>query len=336
MTSTRLALVLAGVTGAVLAPTALPAATAAPGPAAPAAATTTARSTAATAATASKPPKVYAVVAEANGREYLRLVNPASGRVTATLASVKAPREGYFKDIDLAPDGSVYASTYDSSLPEAYRTRLRRYTTKGVQNLQPYILSVKVAPNGKTLATTALSPDGDRDGYALEALRISTLKGTKVRDLMTHKVPVWKKPSPYAGHPAVNAGGSYVAGWLPKGNLAVGTGCCDSGWSWIASSTRANQSKTIPPRHALVGTFGTRVIGYKGNSVLQVWNDDDYVAWARWGTARNYKGKIAGRAGANSFLRDDAVARRYGATPLNISPTTFPYKGNGTVKLASL
>ena len=84
------------------------------------------------------------------------------------------------------------------------------------------------------------------------------------------------------------------------------------------------------------GTFGTRIIGYKGASVLQAWNDDDYTAWARWGTARNYNGKLAGRLGNAPYRRYDALARRYGATPLTISPTTYPYTGGGTVEMASL
>ncbi|GMA38622.1 hypothetical protein [Mobilicoccus caccae] len=318
MTTTRRSLIAAGLGAAVLAATAtgMPAA-AAPAPAAAAS-------------------SVYAAVTKANGREYLRLIDTRSGRVTATLASVKPPAEGYFKDIDLAPDGSVHAVTHDATLPDSYRTRLRRYTTKGAVALQPYILTVKVAPNGKTLATTSLSPDGDGDGYGLETLRISSLKGIKLRDLMTSKAPVWKKGTPYAGSPTINAGGTSVLGWLPGGNLAVDWGCCDSGASWIASSTRTNQSTTLPPRRTLMGTFGTTIIGYKGASVLQLHRDDDYQPLIRWGTATSYTGKIVGRPGSVDWARLDAVARKYGATPIRISPKTYPYRGAGSVVQASL
>ena len=50
--------------------------------------------------------------------------------------------------------------------------------------------TVHLQQDGKTLATTALSPDGDGDGFGLEALRVSNLKGIKIRDLMTQKVGV--------------------------------------------------------------------------------------------------------------------------------------------------
>lgn len=286
--------------------------------------------------TAAAASRVYAAVTKSNGREYLRLVDTKTGRVTATLASVKPPPFGYFKDIDLAPDGSVYAVTHDGSLPSSYQTRLRRYTTKGSTPLQQYILTVKVAPDGKTLATTALSPDGDGDGYGLESLRISSLKGTKMRDLMTDKVGVWPKGSPYAGHPAVSAGGTRVLGWLPGGNLAVDWGCCDGGGSWISSSTRKNQSTSMPPNRMLRGTFGTTIIGYKGASVLQLQMDEDHRPVVRWGTAKNYQGKIVARPGSVDWNRVEALARKHGATPLRPSPKTFPYRGAGSVLQASL
>lgn len=287
---------------------------------------------------AASQPKVYAAVTATGGREYLRLIDTRSGRVTATLASVKAPATGYFHDIDLAPDGSVYAVTHDSSLPDSYRTRLRRYTAKGAQALQPYILTVKVAPDGKTLATTALSPDGDGDGFGLEALRVSNLKGIKIRDLMTWKVGVWPKGTPNVtpGSPAINAGGTRVLGWLSAGSIAVDWGCCDSGASWITSTTRANQGSRFPARRALKGTFGTTIIGSKGASVLQVHMDDDYQPVVRWGTAKNYLGKVVGRPGRVDWDGLDALARKYGATPLRPSPKTFPYRGAGKVLQASL
>lgn len=282
-------------------------------------------------------PAVYAAVTAGGGREYLRLVDTRTGRVTATLASAKAPARGYFLDIDLAPDGSVYAVTHDASLHPSYQTRLRRYTTKGAQALQPYILTVKVAPDGKTLATTALSPDGDGDGFGLEALRVSNLKGIKIRDLMTQKVGVWKKGTPNVtpGSPALNAGGTRVLGWLPGGNIAVDWGCCDSGASWVVSSTRANQSSAIPPRRALSGTWGTTIVGYKGASVLQLHMDDDYRTLVRWGTTKNYYGKVVGRPATIDWNLKNDLARKYGATPLRPSPKTFPYRGPGKVLQAS-
>lgn len=296
-------------------------------------------SAAPTATTAASASKVYAAVAKAGGREYLRLVDTRSGRVTKTLGSGKVTVFGhYFYDIDLAPDGSVYAVTADSSLKNSYQTRLRRYTGKGVQNLQPYITTVKVAPDGRSLATTALSPDGDGDGYALEALRTATLKGVKVRDLMTWKVPVWGKGTFSPGSPVVNAGGTRVLGWLPGSRLAVDWSCCDSGSSWIVPTNRKNQATTLPPRNirTLEGTAGTTIIGYKGRSVLQIQSDDDHIGRVRWGTSTNYLGKIVGNAGENFYDRGYEIARKYGATPLRISPRTYPYKGAGTVTQASL
>lgn len=343
---TRRALLAAALGAATVAATALTA-IAAPTPTAPQGTTTKVTALKATvpaplrspAPAAAATPSVYAAVTAANGREYLRLVETSTGRVTATLASVKAPRGGYFGDIDLAPDGSVYAVTHDSSLPNSYQTRLRRYTTKGSTALQPYILTVKVAPDGKTLATTAMSPDGDGDGYGLESLRISRLNGTKLRDLMTSKFGVWAKGTPNVtpGSPAVSAGGTRVLGWLPGGNLAVDWGCCDSGASWIVSSTRANQSSTLPPRRStLKGTFGTTIIGYKGASVLQLHSDDNYRPLIRWGTAKNYRGQIVARPNSVDWDRLDALARKHGATPLRPSPKTYPYRGAGKVLQASL
>lgn len=283
---------------------------------------------------------VYAAVTRSGGRDYLRLVSQSTGTIVATLASGKHDPysyQGYFSDIDLARDGSVYAIAPDTSLPTSYQTRLMRYTTKGATKLQPYIRSVKESPDGKRLATTALSPDGDGDGYGLEALRISNAQGIKVKDLMTSKVPVWKN----SGSPAVNAGGSRVLGWLPNTNLAVETGCCDSGWAWVASSTKTaavGRGSLRPRGKSLQGTFGTTIIGYRGNSVLGVQMDHNEPRpyTLRWGTARNYEGKVAARLSRYDRLATAELARKHGATPLGISPKTYPYRGPGVVVRASL
>ncbi len=117
----------------------------------------------------------YAAITANGSTHYLRLVSKSTGKVLATLGSGRTESPGfpqsYFSSVDLARDGSVYAVAPDRTLHPSYQWSLYRYTTKGVTKLQPFIASAQESPDGKRLATTVISPDGDGDGFGLLAHR---------------------------------------------------------------------------------------------------------------------------------------------------------------------
>lgn len=277
----------------------------------------------------------YAAITATGSTHYLRLVSKSTGKVLATLGSGRTESPGYapsfFSSVDLARDGSVYAVVPDRSAHPSYQAVLYRYTTKGATKLQPYVTSAKESPDGKTLATTVMSPDGDGDGYGLVALRIADKNGKAIKTLVSSKFPVQK-----GGWPFVNLGGGRVEGWLPGGNLAMSDGCCDSGWAWVASATRpstAQRGGTLQPRSGVLsGNFGTTIIGYKGAQALAVqWGNESMASRARWMTKAGPTGKVVRTFKGSSPSVMDSLNKAAGATPLQVSPKRFPYRGPGKV-----
>lgn len=276
----------------------------------------------------------YAAITANGSTHYLRLVSKSTGKVLATLGSGRTESPGfpqsYFSSVDLARDGSVYAVAPDRTLHPSYQWSLYRYTTKGVTKLQPFIASAQESPDGKRLATTVISPDGDGDGFGLLALRIADKKGKGTQTLMSAKLAVWKD-----GSPAIGPGAPEVVGWLPNGDLAMSNGCCDGGWAWVASSTRptpTSQGWLVPRRGSLRGNWGTTIIGYKGAQALGVqWDNESGTSRARWMTKTGPTGKFVRTVKAAPLNAAETLNKGAGATPLQVSPRRFPYRGPGKV-----
>lgn len=286
------------------------------------------------AATTASASSQYVAVTTSKGVERLQLVNRATGRVVSTLASAKVGSDGQaFGDADLAADGSVYAVRYGKA---PYGTTLVRFARGRATTIARYVTSVKASPNGRELAVTVVSPDANKDGRGTQALRILTPAGKLVRTLNTTTFPVDKN-----GIPMMETGTTWVSGWAGRSTLVLGSGCCSESNVHLV---RADVPRSARAWVTLPGSDDTAAIGVRGTSVLvgrQRDTGDGHKVPLRkvgfdmlWLSSKTPKGALAGRVNdADHSLTQIAsgLNKRYGATPLVVGPTTFPFKGAGTV-----
>lgn len=281
----------------------------------------------------------YAAVTTKGATQSLSIVNRSTGAVVKTLATAKVgPDEDHFTDVDLTADGTVY--TVQSRGSGFYGTALVRYSPgKRPVTLRPYVTSVEASPDGRTLAVTVLSPDGDRDGKGLEALRILSTDGRTLRTLTTLPFPVGRD-----GLPQVETRGLAVYGWLGSTSVIVRSGCCAESDVSVVSTSKATPLNRWA---TFVSEEDAMAIGVKGSSVLVAaprWVES-YGTWSRvgidavWMSAARPKGTVAQQLTGESLSTADVADRlnaRFGATPLFVSPKRFPYKGPGTVVRAAV
>lgn len=317
---------------------AAPAAGAAPSAAAPSSSQPASQPVSAPAARVDRSSTVYAAVASSGTRRTLQLVSRRTGKVVKVLASGRASDwQEPFRDVDVASDGSVWAVVVDRRLPGQYGTVLVRYDAAGAHRVLPYATSVRVSPSARTVAVTVLSPDGDGDGRGLEAVRVIRRDGRLVKTLVAQPFPVGSDGSPQA-----EVGGMNVAGWVSEAQLAVGSGCCDSGGVSIVSAT-------APTRRPVTfwGNGGTRAIGVRGSAVLvqrprEAGNGNTVpfhlVALDGYWVSRARPAGVRVIAIPGEDLDPsryvDAMNRRAGATPWVVGAKRFPYRGTGRVVAA--
>lgn len=334
---------------AALAATALPLGISAAAPSGPASAAPhpTARTTAhptSQASTAAAPAAYAAVVARGTSHS-LTLVDRSTGKVVRTLATARADDWQHpFGSVDVAPDGSVWA-VVRASRPNTYRpyaTWLVHYTRGKAVRVLPYVTSVRVSPNGRQLAITVLSPDGNKDGKGTQSLRIATTSSKVLRTLSAISFPVDKN-----GMPTVEIGGQKVAGWLNPSTLVVGDGCCDSADVAIVSALKPTDNMKWPRFCAdhsatAIGTIGAKTVLVAANRFS---GDGQKVPLQLVGmnavtmTAARPSGKVVISVRDADPTVDRYVGRfvaRTKATPLVISTKRFPYKGTGKVVAAYL
>ncbi len=283
----------------------------------------------------------YVAVVREGSKRYLRVVSRSTGKVLQNVATGRVVDDGEpFLDVDLAPDGSVWAVVSDPRLPFPYQTRLTHYVGKRVVKSLPYVTSVRVSPDNTRLAISVLSPDGDKDGKGLAALRIAKTSGKVVSTLSSTPFPVDK-----AGWPTVEIGGMHVNGWLNAKELVVRDGCCDSAGISVVSAVKPSRQSTWP---TFGGTGSTMALGTKGSQVLVARSKEAgdgseqhpyYSAGidAYWMTKRNPNGKLFTSVKGEDLdvtRYADSFVRKAGANPLWISPKRFPYRGAGTVVAA--
>lgn len=288
-----------------------------------------------------------AVVAKGANRS-LVLVQRATGKVVRTLDTGRASDIWEpFTDVDLAPDGTVWAVVNTSARTYVpYRTVLRRYSgtrMKGVDVLR-YATSVRASADSRQLAVTVLSPDGDGDGKGTQALRVITPQGKLVRTLSSMTFPVDKR-----GWPTVEVGGLHVSGWLNRTQLVVGDGCCDSGSSGVVSAVKPSRYGRWPARN---GNGSVQAIGIVNSTTyvvaethvtgdgsspeqaLRITGVDAFLA-----TATRPNGRLVAsirKDEANVVDHVDTLVARAKAVPWMISTKKFPYRGTGTVVRAFL
>ncbi len=113
-----------------------------------------------------------------------------------------------------------------------------------------YVTSVRPSPDGKTLAYTIVSPDGDGDGRGLEALRVRNVAAGQTKTLARWAFRV----NPDDGSPEAETGGLQVKGWLDGGQLVVRKGCCDDGQIAIVSAKTPSNMNRWPPEPLLAET----------------------------------------------------------------------------------
>lgn len=288
---------------------------------------------------------VYAAVVARGSTHTLTLVNRSTGKVVRTLASARAyDWQQPFAYVDVAPDGSVWAVVRKTSpntyLP--YASTLVHYTGGKAVNVLPYVTSVRLSPNGKQLAITVLSPDGNKDGKGTQALRIATPSGKVLRTLSATQFPVDKN-----GDPTVEVGGLRVSGWLNPSTLIVGDGCCDGGSVALASASRPSPATKWP---TLFGDGSTRAIGTIGDKTVLVarnrWKGDGQkVPLSVVGVEAVTMSAARPRGSVVAYFPDenpsqdayvDRFVARAKAKPLAIGTKRYPYKGTGKVVAAYL
>ncbi len=279
-----------------------------------------------------------AVTAEGTLRS-LRLVDNRNGAVVRTLATQRMSGwEEPFRAVDLAPDGTVWASVLDSSLPQYFNYRLRQYTSTGMRSVLPYVTSVQMSPDGSKLAVTMLEPDLNRDGKATSALRLVTPSGRTIKTLASTTFPVDKQ-----GLPMVEIGALAVRGWLDPNTLIVTDGCCDSG---VVSLVSATTPTSMPRWPTFEGDGNTMALGTNAarTEVLVTRSresgDGIKVPITRVGIDFYWisKAKPAGRLattvkGADLDVNDliTPILLQTKATPVIYAPNWFRYRGPGRV-----
>lgn len=281
----------------------------------------------------------YVAVARSGSTQRLHLVDRVSGKVVRTLASARVDGNGEaFADADLAADGSVYAVVRTRSGGQ-YGWQLVRYSAGRATTILPYVTSVEASPNGRQLAVTVVSPDGNRDGKGLEALRIVSPAGKVVRTLTSTAFPVDRQ-----GNPQYETGGLRVQGWMNAGTLVVRTGCCSDSNVHLVRADVPRSPRTWP---TFDGEEDAMALGAKGTSVLvaRPWMTGDgrvtpfrragvEVAWL---SAKRPRGVVVQRLKGENVTTEtaaDALVKKYGATPLFVSAKKFPYRGSGKVVAA--
>lgn len=294
--------------------------------------------------TAKAAPDAYVAVVRSGTRRHLQVVSRSSGKVLRTVATIRGVKSTDIEpitDADLAPDGSVWAVQADRRLPAGYQSSLVRYVGTKVTMKVPYVTSVRLSPDSTRLAVSVFSPDGDRDGYGLEAVRLLRTNGKAVSTLASYKFPVDRTN----GYPMVGGSGWAVRGWFGSTDLIVTAGCCDSGSVSIVPTAKA-----VPPQKwpTFAGNGDTTALGTKGANIL--------VARSRWvgaGTEADplnrvgmdvyWMSKSKPKGTFYAFYKGDSIGvddfvepllKKTKAAPVWVSTTHFPYKGAGTILAA--
>lgn len=293
----------------------------------------------------SSAPGLYAAVTSRGSTRSLHLVDRRTGRVQRTVATVPASDiVEPFADVDVAPDGSVWAvvRTVRQGAYLPYATVLKHYVGRRSVDVLRYATSVRLSPDGRQLAVTVLSPDGDGDGKGSESLRIVTTSGKVLRTLSTLKFPVDAQ-----GNPTLEVGGQHVSGWLTPRTLIVGNGCCDSGSVSLVPAGKASAPNTWPTYD---GDGSTQAIGTIGTGTVLIGarlevGDGVKVPIQTVGVQALTMTATRPRGRQLFIVRDDrgdlgahvdAFVARAKAAPLVIGTKRFPYKGSGRVVAAYL
>lgn len=190
----------------------LPAATAADAATPPA----TTRS-ASTAAAKTSPGAVYVK----KGSRYYMVFVDASGREQRRLELGRFSPDD-IRDAAISPDGTVALAIKVRGGYTQYQSALLVYDRTGNgEQIAAYADSVAFSPDGRRIAYTVTSPDGDGDGYGLIAVRTISVNGGKPTTLHSQKFTVDRR----TGEPTQETGGFQAQSWIGN-KVVLAWGCC--------------------------------------------------------------------------------------------------------------
>ncbi len=269
----------------------------------------------------------------------LVVASRATGAVVRTVASGTV-RDGMdvFGDVDLAPDGSVWAVLTSRAM---YGDRLVKYAPgRRAVVVMPYVVAARVSPDGRRLAVTVISPDVDKDGLGTASVRVGPVGGGRFTTLGSSKFAVDRK----TGDPTMEILAPRVAGWVGASSLVVEYGCCDDGNVSIIS---ANTPSSMSRWKAFNGNGSTRAVGLLGRGRVLVLRDKEVgdgikvpiqvVGLNAYSVGAVGKPRLlwSGRPKDDSertWLRlADAAVKATKATPLAVSRVRYPFRGQGFV-----
>ena len=201
-----------------------------------------------------------------------------------------------------------------------YDKNLRTSTT-----IVQYATSVAWSPDGKRLAYTVVSPDGDGDGYGLAAVRTISRKGGTPTTLHSFRFPVTRTD----GWPAVETGGQRVQAWN-GGRIVLAWGCCgDANTTLLSATKKTNTLKSVKAWPIGQNPAGAVLVradrwGASGSTYLGV----RYSRLSTTGTLTTLKD--AGPEGDAAVI-DQQVADAKGYRLYDPRPEDVRYQGPGTV-----
>lgn len=165
--------------------------------------------------------------------------------------------------------------------------------------------------------------------------------GKLIRTLSSYPFAVDAK----TGNPQIDLPGPYVQAWANSTTLITNSGCCSESDIHLVPTTAPSRPSSWP---TVDGTEDATAIGVRHSSVLVVrpWDvkgaDNIYRRGGMqvlWRNSARPRGQVIKRIPGENVYADkisDSLNRTYGATPVNITPKTFPYKGTGTVVAAAV
>lgn len=188
-------------------------------------------------ATAPSPASVTTVVGVADGAAVLvERLDRAAGTVVVELADrvtgavirtveerpAVAGSQSPFLDMDLAPDGTVYLAVLGDN-PE-WVGQLMIVAPDGTERTSlPFVRSVRLSPDGRSLAVVVVSPDGDGDGLGLQAVRVLDIDSERI-------TTVFSTPLDIGPDGTADGGTAWyrIESWSPDGQAVIVTEeCCD-------------------------------------------------------------------------------------------------------------
>ena len=182
-----------------------------------------------------------AIVIQENGDTKIALLNGKGDIVRTQMLGGTDPEN--IRDVAISPSGEIAAvmrmrdtgtADYDADL-FVYES-----ATGNGELVAHYATSVTFSPDGKKIAYTVVSPDGDGDGRGLAAVRTMPAVGGKATTVYSETFTV--APN---GVPTQETGGQQVKAWV-GGRIVLAWGCCgDQETTLLPATTKTRTLKAV-------------------------------------------------------------------------------------------